>query len=61
MSLRLINTRTMGMKVFMGEDVPPYAILSHTWAEEEISLQEYEGLLGDATHSSRQKSGFKKM
>ncbi|EJT73646.1 hypothetical protein GGTG_07502 [Gaeumannomyces tritici R3-111a-1] len=40
-SIRLINTETLRMKMFVGASVPPYAILSHTWVEdEEVSFQE---------------------
>jgi hypothetical protein len=62
MPIRLINTGTLGMKVYMGQTVPPYAILSHTWVEdEEIDLQEMTAIYGDAKHSSRQKSGYQKI
>jgi hypothetical protein len=26
------------------EDIPPYAILSHTWGEEEVSLQDWKAM-----------------
>jgi hypothetical protein len=38
--MRLINTRTLDFEEFLGSATPRYAILSHTWEEEEISLQE---------------------
>ncbi len=41
--MRLLNTRTLELKDFVGcDDVPPYAILSHTWEDEEVSFQEIE-------------------
>jgi hypothetical protein len=62
MSIRLINTTTLELEVFMGDDLPPYAILSHTWiGKEETSLQEYVTLLDNKEHASRQKTGFKKI
>jgi hypothetical protein len=38
--MRLINTKTGVIEEFMGDDIPGYAILSHTWEKDEISLQE---------------------
>lgn len=34
--MRLLNTTTMRLKAFIGQSVPPYAILSHTWGDEEV-------------------------
>ncbi|KAK5740102.1 hypothetical protein LTR17_004814 [Elasticomyces elasticus] len=39
--LRLIDVRTLRLKR-VRDKAPPYAILSHTWGEDEISLQEWE-------------------
>jgi hypothetical protein len=51
----LRNPKSMRMKDFLGEDIPPYAILSHTWGEEEY-------LYADALHgSSQKKEGFAKI
>ncbi|KAH6724354.1 heterokaryon incompatibility protein-domain-containing protein [Leptodontidium sp. MPI-SDFR-AT-0119] len=36
----LLDTSTLALSSFMGDDVPPYAILSHTWGAEEVSLQD---------------------
>ncbi|KAH8906238.1 hypothetical protein BR93DRAFT_738934 [Coniochaeta sp. PMI_546] len=38
--MRLINTTTLELEEFQGL-VPAYAILSHTWGSEEVSLQEW--------------------
>jgi hypothetical protein len=38
--MRLINSETLELEDFHGE-TPSYAILSHIWEEEEVSLQEY--------------------
>jgi len=32
------------LKVFNNEELPPYAILSHTWGDEEISYQDQKFL-----------------
>lgn len=41
--MRLISTRDWGMRDFTSDDdVPSYAILSHTWGEEEVSYQQWE-------------------
>ncbi|PVH83581.1 HET-domain-containing protein [Cadophora sp. DSE1049] len=37
----LINTTTLGLEEFFGSDTPRYAILSHTWDDEEVSFQEF--------------------
>lgn len=36
--MRLINVSTLELEEFWGTDTPKYAILSHTWGREEISL-----------------------
>lgn len=38
---RLVNARTHALETFSSR-VPPYAILSHTWGSEEVSLQEWQ-------------------
>jgi hypothetical protein len=41
--MRLLNTHNWAMTEFISDDqVPPYAILSHTWEEEEIDFQHWE-------------------
>ncbi|KAK4078307.1 uncharacterized protein Triagg1_3323 [Trichoderma aggressivum f. europaeum] len=39
--MRLINTRTLKLQQFHGKP-PPYAILSHTWGQEEVSFQDFQ-------------------
>ena len=36
----LLNAHTRKLQFFGGQDVPAYAILSHTWGEEEVSFQD---------------------
>ena len=43
--MRLLERNTTGdlvLKKFIGTNIPAYAILSHTWGKEEVSLQEVE-------------------
>jgi hypothetical protein len=42
--MRLLNSTTLEFKVFNDEELPPYAILSHTWGQEEISYQDQKYL-----------------
>lgn len=38
--MRLLNTTTNLFEEFIGTNIPTYAILSHTWGEEEVSFQD---------------------
>ena len=38
--MRLLDTRTLKLCEFVGIHVPKYAILSHTWGDEEVSFQD---------------------
>jgi hypothetical protein len=40
--MRLLNTSTIQFEEFPGDDIPHYAILSHTWGEEEVSFQDMQ-------------------
>lgn len=40
--MRLLDTTTLQLHEFFDESTPPYAILSHRWGEDEVSLQDYE-------------------
>lgn len=37
--MRLLNVHTLQLEEYFGSETPPYAILSHTWAVEEVSFQ----------------------
>lgn len=39
-TMRLINTNTLVMSEFYGDNIPPYAILSHRWEIEEVTFQD---------------------
>ncbi|KAI8951946.1 heterokaryon incompatibility protein-domain-containing protein [Xylaria longipes] len=54
--MRLLNVQTFALEKFDCPPYPPYAILSHTWSDEEITFQD--------THDLRKasvKAGFKKL
>ncbi|KAK4449018.1 HET domain-containing protein [Podospora aff. communis PSN243] len=59
--MRLINTTTLEM-VEKFSDIPPYAILSHTWGSEEVTLKDYQ-LLRDSGAPIREqlKAGYVKI
>ncbi|KAF1849443.1 HET-domain-containing protein [Cucurbitaria berberidis CBS 394.84] len=38
--MRLIDTRTSELRWFNDNDIPKYAILSHTWGSDEVTYQE---------------------
>ncbi len=54
-TMRLINIEKMILEVFFGHQIPPYAILSHTWGKEELSFQDIQ------KSGSRSKHGFAKI
>ncbi|KAI0535170.1 HET-domain-containing protein [Xylaria digitata] len=61
--MRLIDIKTLQLKEFH-HDIPPYAILSHTWGNEEVTFQEYLLATGpDANRHShiKRKQGFLKI
>lgn len=53
--MRLINVHTGVIEEFIGSKIPKYAILSHTWEDEEVSLTEM------SDPSARSKKGYKKI
>ncbi|CEI61791.1 hypothetical protein FVEN_g2852 [Fusarium venenatum] len=54
--MRLINTKTLKLEEFQSH-IPTYAILSHTWGDEEVSFVDWQDNLSDF----RIKSGFDKI
>ncbi len=38
----LVNCTTLTLECFIGSNIPKYAILSHTWEEEEVTFQELD-------------------
>lgn len=53
--MRLLNTETRELEEYFDVDIPPYAILSHTWENDEVTFQDIQ----DGTF--RRKAGFEKM
>jgi hypothetical protein len=53
--MRLLNSTKLKLHEFIGSQIPPYAILSHTWGEEEVSFQDL--LAGTLV----EKKGFEKV
>ncbi|KAK1759837.1 heterokaryon incompatibility protein-domain-containing protein [Echria macrotheca] len=50
--MRLINTWSLKLEQFFGDYIPAYAILSHTWGADEVSLQEW--LVDHSTIAAKQ-------
>lgn len=40
--MRLLHVSIFSLETFIDEECPPYAILSHTWGDQEITLQELQ-------------------
>jgi hypothetical protein len=53
----LINVKTYQLEEYIGEATPSYAILSHTWAEGEVSFHE----LKNSIAAAKAKEGFHKI
>jgi hypothetical protein len=52
----LINTENLNLELFTTQNVPQYAILSHTWDSEEVTFAEFHNI-----EQVRTKSGFSKI
>lgn len=56
--MRLLQSKALTFKEFIGRELPRYAILSHTWVEdEEVSFQEWQ----HPTSNTPNKSGYHKV
>ncbi|KAG8532321.1 uncharacterized protein KY384_003962 [Bacidia gigantensis] len=53
--MRLISTADLSLHEFLGEKIPSYAILSHTWGEEEVSYKQFKKL------QDRHLAGYEKI
>jgi hypothetical protein len=51
----LLNNITLELKEFFDKNIPRYAILSHTWSDDEVTFEELQVGLG------RNKKGYKKI
>ena len=54
--MHLLNAKTRKLESFVGDSVPKYAILSHTWGDDEVSFKD---LNDDANVKS--KKGYVKI
>lgn len=54
--MRLINARTLKIEEFVGSRNLRYAILSHTWGDEEVTFQDWHNI-----SEASQKTGFAKI
>lgn len=54
--MRLINVNTYEIEEFFGTNIPPYAILSHTWESDEVTFQDWQD-----TSQRSLKAGFAKI
>ena len=58
----LINTLTLLLESFYGNDTPAYAILSHTWDVDEVSFQEFSSRRRDSDwERTASKAGYHKI
>lgn len=53
--MRLLDSTTLQLKEFPGSAIPQYAILSHTWGDEEILFADVEN------GTARRKRGYRKL
>jgi hypothetical protein len=40
--MRLLHSKTLELREFVGDKIPPYAILSHTWGEDELTIRDVQ-------------------
>lgn len=55
----LLDTATLELHEFFGDNVPPYAILSHTWSDAEVLFHEVKD--NPIDDKVKRKQGFEKM
>ena len=53
--MRLLNSSTRQIEEFMASRIPDYAILSHTWGDDEVFFADIR------TDRAKQKAGYRKM
>ncbi|KAI8668926.1 HET domain-containing protein [Fusarium keratoplasticum] len=53
--MRLLNTGSYELTEFYGDKIPPYAILSHTWGDEEVLFADIQN------NTAQSKRGFRKL
>jgi hypothetical protein len=55
--MRLLNAQSKLVEEFFGDDIPKYAILSHTWGKEELTFQEWS----QPSTTTKTRAGYKKI
>lgn len=55
--MRLLNSRSFKLAEFSGTGVPNYAILSHTWGDNEVTFEDIE----EERPNVRRKKGYAKI
>ena len=55
--MRLINVKTLDLEQHYGRDIPPYAILSHRWEDQEVSFYDWQ----HSREEIKDKKGFLKI
>ncbi|KAL6159807.1 hypothetical protein ACJBU6_02228 [Exserohilum turcicum] len=55
--MRLINRTTLELEEFFGNSIPPYAILSHTWGDDEVTFVD----LPLDSPKTRARAGYQKI
>ncbi|KAK2593560.1 hypothetical protein QQS21_008735 [Conoideocrella luteorostrata] len=55
LTMRLINAETWALENFVGKNIPPYAILSHTWGEDEEELSFHDLQTGNIEKAGKRK------
>ena len=53
--MRLIHVPTGELEEFLGSNIPRYAILSHTWGDDEVSFRDYDTARLSRDHSAGMK------
>jgi hypothetical protein len=56
--MRLLNTTTSKLEEFEGNKIPLYAILSHTWGDNEVTFQDIEGT---SAEKKENRKGYEKI
>jgi hypothetical protein len=57
--MRLLDTKTLRFRLFVGRNLPKYAILSHTWRDEEIVFEDVRD--GPSALMALLKKGLRKL
>jgi hypothetical protein len=55
--MRLLDVSTIEFREFIGSNIPAYAILSHTWGDEEVSFRD----MRNDREAARHTEGFRKI